>query len=1348
MSSLEFIDEEEYATDDDYGIHVEDDDISSVDYSADVQTSIDSSEPISLDGYLYVRKGRATGHGTYLSRKRFVSLSFEQGGVLKVFKEFPSPEHIVLESHPNARSSMLQTVYSRLHRSLAHSVAMRRMEGVAMYIPANIPWMAKDMENDSSNFVIEIPSSPSTLTRLESLKEITATVAGLENISHNSGRERDPMDVEELEDDDGDDDDDCLPKNSLEDDSRQNRASSVNSNLTDEKSIILDELRAELCNAQRLGKPVRIHFRCSKGSHEKALWLKAFSKLGRLSSDNVKRKKLFGSLSIQSSKAKSRGRTRRESQMMLANDTRDLDLSDSHDASSVDGGLTLTNDVERLIRGHNSRFLQEREYRVLPSHAYPHRWMTRSEMQEEMVLPSDDFHNPRVPECKDKEIGSLKVEVLQCLGLPKLDRTSDTDAVVYMVLGSYAFATDIIPNRTNPIWLRKTRRAVDFPVFHGYARLFVGVFDDDGKRDKDDFAGRVVIDLARLRPHSTYDVTLPLRLSTHVYSRRKRGAIRLRFTLNWYSEREALLSYIPKSFKIPLPQNTKPNFNTTVNCSDKKAFRNIAITVHGAHLPGRFTFHQMRAGIREMNFTRKYIFTAIRQGFRDTRQWKYPAISAFIFLAWMHSIYMNAFSLVPAYFILCCLLYLIRNYVKYGIEAPSKTGFIPPSWEELFFALLRGGETDYQAIETLELGCRPEAHSRRSDVLFAGSDCYAQRGFRAFTHKPQGLPIFRALGFLGDPLREGEDATTDLLEFPFADAADYPKFTVKESLIERKGEADKRLKEKNHSDESSHHARFPLPRDMPQFPIDMHLIEDYMRKDDSGLKEYDEEEINFTTKRAVFSTGRKAAKTVTKKGMKAATTLTSAATKTGIKAASTLTNAANELTEMTGLNHVVSPISKGISSSSAQVRKGISHSSAHVSRQVNQFMAHAHYTRPDMVRRGHSADEVGTGIPKPRLRQRSYSADEMDLSFAHTFPSNGSTTAISFDPVDSQSIPSSGRVTPREDGEVDPALVWPEQNIDIEGPSTGKKLTDDLVDIKDKIHELTWHKFDDYVYVLKNPDAAYFGYAGRPERRRKDTKKQLNKLLQVGQYSHSNPFVARVGLYVEPIIGSVYSFLCLFRAGFNVFTWQDPMLTFWLSVALGLLAIILFVFPWRLFFFVLGFTMVGPQNWIIRILRERGHLPPLKQRDPQKPQEETYSEESLACQPVFKSYNPGENGAKVDPREIHSVVVPYSPLMYQRFYDWPPEPVYAQVKPDTLDEARRRRALTSLQRVAKRPGRRRNPSSSANQSSTDSTRNRTPIPRVRPQRRTMSFSGRNGQNLPPRRRAATADWPVRHVKMQ
>ena len=1332
----------------------------------------DITNSMSLDGYLYCRKGRSSGHSTLLSRKRFVSLSFDNGGSLKVFKEFPAVGGVMTESHPS--SSMLQTVYSKLHRGLSHAMAVRRMDGIDMYIPAEVAWVAKDVENDQSSFAIEIPSGPSTLAHLDGLISVDD-----EGDDVGGGE---PMEVETQHDESEGVDNGLVRHQPYE--------ASVISTLSEERELFVHDLRDEVRHAQQRGKPFRVYFRCSKGSREKALWLKAFSKLGRLSRDIRKKKTFFRAITapLYGHHNKQRGRTRRESEIMLAREVRDLDLSDPHDAISVDQALTLTNDVERLIKGGGSRRLnRDREYRVLPSYAYPHRWMTRREMNEEMILGSDTFHDLRVSDCPQKEIGSLRVEVLQCINLPKLDRTSDTDAVVYLVCGSYAFATDVIPNRANPIWLRKSRRACDFPLFHGYARLYVGVFDDERRREKDDFAGRVVIDLARLRPNSTYDVTLPLRLSTHVYSRRKRGAIRLRFTLTWKSERDALLSYIPRKLRIPLPQNSKPNYSVTVNCSDQKAFRNIAITVHGAHLPGRFTFHQMRASIRELNFTRRYVISSIVQGFRDTRHWKHPAISAFIFFAWMHSIYANAFSLVPAYAVMCFVLYLMRNYVKYGIELPQHSGFIPPSWEEMLMALARGGDPDYQAIETLELGHRPAAQSRRNETLATSNGVIGQRDYKALTHKPQGMLFFRALGFTRDPDAEETEDRLEHLEFPFADAvdsADYPKFGVRECLVERKGDSGNRTNggiqlvedggSQHEEDNENYYTEFRrmprFPHQMPQFPIDMN-IHDVLRKDMSGLEEYDEEENNFTASRAVVASGRNAAKKVKKKGMIAATTLTEAATKTGMKVSSKISTAANELTEMTGLNHVVTPI-----------RSGITHSSAMVSSGMNQMMAPITFQpKPGPVRRSHTADEAGhhlarpatvkrahsaddSSSPRPRFK-RAYSGDESSIGLL-SVPSRSSSNPAGNDSVDFNATDSGSGNTPRE-GRDPTSAPWPEQNIDVEGPSTGKKLTEDLDDIKDKMHELLWHQFDDHAYVVKNPNAVYFGEGKRPEKRRKDVKKQLNKLLHVGQYSHSNPFVARVGLYVEPIIGSVYAFLCLFRAGFNVFTWQDPMLTFWLSFLSGILAFILFFFPWRPFLFVFGFWLVGPQNLVIRILRERGHLPPLKKPAPvdRSPFEEKTGEELLKGQPLFRSSKRelGSELTEVDRKEansneVHSVVVPYGPLMYQRFYDWPPEPNYAQVKPAALDEARRRRALSSLMRGARRPSLLSGATlpfsgGSSIEGNPSFGRGlppgRTAIPQSFARRRRTGIHSQNGlPPLNPRRRANTGDWPGRsnHVK--
>ena len=791
--------------------------------SLDVQPSCSDLEE-SLEGILYVRKGRSSGISSWSWNRRYVVFRFEDGGSISAYN---AREQSLLE-----HSAQMQSTYSSVHRRHPQMDESPVPDHLAFEITVDLPWVAKDVENDQYTFVIEIETYGDTFgADQEEGVEVRPSLGRLLS-SHMR------TNLDEYESDDG-------SHYSQPIDYRNGEGS------VDEKTTIStkqDDLIEELNAAKKRGKPLRLYFWCSEGTKEKNVWLRTFARFGRLSGEIRKRKSMLGSFASNMLLGSSRMRSITNESSLPKNQSRTVTFArDFINPAPLERIPEKSSHVGKVST-------KDKEFKILPTYAYPHCSLTKAEMRDEMLLPSEHFHDLRIPGCKDKEVGTLQVEVLQCIGLPRLDRGSDTDAVVYFVCGSYAFSSDIINNRLNPMWLRKTRRACIFPLFHGYARLYVGVFDDE-RSVKDDFAGRVVIDLARLRPRSTYDVTLPLRLSTHVYSRRRRGAIRLRLTLNWHSERDALLSYIPKSLKIPLPQHSKPNFETTVMCSDQKAFRNIAITVHGAHLPRRFTFNQMRAAIREINFTRKYIFTVLRQTIRETMQWKKPIISGFVFVAWMHCVVANAFSLVPFYLVLLFLLFLMRNYAKYCTDAPSQRGFIPPSWEELFFAFARGVETDTHHIEPLELGIHRSTLTRRKSPESLSVDFNLPQ-FRTVTHKHRGMKLLNALGFLPDPNKNPND---DHIEFPFADGKEYPKFTVKECLVTHGKQNSVAVVGSSDifdcaSTTGSGVSDGELNRGV-RFPLDMDL-QRLMRKDSSGTKDYDDEENNFNASRAVISKGR------------------------------------------------------------------------------------------------------------------------------------------------------------------------------------------------------------------------------------------------------------------------------------------------------------------------------------------------------------------------------------------------------------------------------------------------------------------------------------------------------------
>lgn len=253
--------------------------------------------------------------------------------------------------------------------------------------------------------------------------------------------------------------------------------------------------------------------------------------------------------------------------------------------------------------------------KIRPFYAYKNRRMTLKELDYETMQPSEhweDFRKESVGYREEPMLGSLHVEVLSCHGLPKLDRFSLTDACCYVVCGPFAFATDVLDGAIHPCWPCKSRRACIFPIFYAYQKLYVGVFDDDGAREQDDFAGRVVVDISNLRPNSSYDVFLPLRLYQNTYIKDPRGVVRLRIRLEWENERQAVLSYLKLPKKVDHLGNA-----IALNCADFKAFRNVVMTVQGKDVPGRYKQMIQKGLQREMKLYKLCLQVMCNQLFTD-----------------------------------------------------------------------------------------------------------------------------------------------------------------------------------------------------------------------------------------------------------------------------------------------------------------------------------------------------------------------------------------------------------------------------------------------------------------------------------------------------------------------------------------------------------------------------------------------------------------------------------------------------------------------------------------------------------------------------------------------------------
>lgn len=1012
------------------------------------------------------------------------------------------------------------------------------------------------------------------------------------------------------------------------------------------------------------------------------------------------------------------------------------DTEDLNEASEKAYSHTLAavSDIEKLSQKKGSNPVDER-FKVMPDDAYPNTYFNREELRQEVNRKSVYFHDTRVRTDKGQEVGQLRLEILQCFGIPTTSLIRETSAYCIAVCGSHAFKTDVMPPVANPMWLCKMRRACLFPIFHAYARVFVGVFDNSSTEGAaTDFVGRVVIDVARLRPGCSYDFTLPLRQSSNVFLRQQQGAIRVRLHLMWHSERAAILSYIPKA-----KPKFKPQEKVNIACLDDRSFRNVAHTVHGIHMPGKFSMTLLKATVREINFTRIHITRYLRKReIWNLIYWKYPFISGFVFCAWMHSVYANTVRYVPGHFITFLLLHLYRNYAYYGMDSPLQNGFMAPTVEELFYALVFGtrkskkhyleplnmemdqshvvnpmehldAADDYEEAnpgsvpiseiaESMRKSIRVQIHKYRLKTYkncFLGNeavDFLVQFGFaysrpeavalgrrlaretRLFEHiarkhdfedrpyfyhfleydtkkyvikghQPKGKRLLRLLGFMkeDDALMEPRGH----VEFPFATGEDHPRFTVKEALVIRSAEAKKMLKEQQNQQDIVDCAEFGIVPAPPPDPIAKQFITNA-----AG------EVVNV-------------AGDVMKAGL--------GVVRAGVRRASLLG----------GMNSNAQSAAAKDADSDGEATPEKPKRSSLMGNVINN---HNHNGVVDLG----DPDDVYSKLKDRKnptldeLLERQQAADAYD-KYAYD----------SDDDVEDC-------LKKRNKGFMIEEKILkkpPNQDLGIKLESGDKSFAKTISEARHKAHGMLLHLFNDRTYTVDQeifpptlPEDTTDRESVESSRNKKKKKKlvgrlgalqkdkeeeddeekkkkrrlitpydakldEYDRLLLINKYSHPNPWINRVGVIVQPILEIVQGWLYLFRALFNLFTWQDPILSFWVAVIGPVVVVVCHLMPYRILFFVLGFMFVGPQNYVLRVFREsRGDPPPDFDKITKK--KKIQKEERSDDVQFFSSDAPGNQNIKyvnVESKQVKKIVVPYGPLKYNRFYDWPPEPQYARV---------------------------------------------------------------------------------------
>ena len=171
----------------------------------------------------------------------------------------------------------------------------------------------------------------------------------------------------------------------------------------------------------------------------------------------------------------------------------------------------------------------------------------------------------------------------------------------------------------------------------------------------------------------------------------------------------------------------------------------------------RFFLKPMSLSVDFFCFLQKY---QVQHFLRDTALYKRPFISLYLFIAWMHCVYLETVRYIPPYLMGFWILHLIRNYIFYCSCFTGHSGFKPLTIHEIINSLVFGcGESGGKCGKSMKpLNLLPD-----TEKVASSSSSDRRKQFQDMT-------------------MEGADH----MAFPFSERQSYRQLTLAESLADKR----------------------------------------------------------------------------------------------------------------------------------------------------------------------------------------------------------------------------------------------------------------------------------------------------------------------------------------------------------------------------------------------------------------------------------------------------------------------------------------------------------------------------------------------------------------------------------